>query len=122
MSNHAFRSHAQAYCTIVWDLVATASGLCVLQEGAAALVCCLLHTHAPRPSIPSAPLLVSNNNLITQLRLPSALFHPLSSLLPQVVANLPYNITKDCLLRMLPLGGTLSHLYFMLQVGGWVEC
>lgn len=72
------------------------------------------------PSIPSAPLLVSNKNLITQLRLPSALFHPLSSLLPQVVANLPYNITKDCLLRMLPLGGALSHLYFMLQVGWWV--
>ncbi len=35
-----------------------------------------------------------------------------------MVANLPYNITKDCLLRMLPMGGTLSHLYFMLQVGG----
>ncbi|GAB4815735.1 hypothetical protein N2152v2_002781 [Parachlorella kessleri] len=33
----------------------------------------------------------------------------------KVVANLPYNITKDCLLRLLPLGGEISHLYFMLQ-------
>ena len=35
----------------------------------------------------------------------------------RVVANLPYYITKDCLLRLLPLGGQLSHLFFMLQVG-----
>ena len=34
----------------------------------------------------------------------------------RVVANLPYYITKDCLLLMLPLGQHISHLYFMLQV------
>lgn len=38
-----------------------------------------------------------------------------SSKLIKVVANLPYNITKECLLSMLPLGGDISHLYFMLQ-------
>ena len=40
----------------------------------------------------------------------------------KVVANLPYYITKDCLLQMLPLGADISHLYFMLQArcAGWV--
>jgi hypothetical protein len=33
-----------------------------------------------------------------------------------VVANLPYYITKDCLNQMLPLGGRISDIYFMLQV------
>lgn len=33
----------------------------------------------------------------------------------KVVANLPYYITKDCLLQMLPLGADICHLYFMLQ-------
>lgn len=36
----------------------------------------------------------------------------------KVVANLPYYITKDCLVQMLPLGGDISALYFMLQVLG----
>jgi 16S rRNA A1518/A1519 N6-dimethyltransferase RsmA/KsgA/DIM1 with predicted DNA glycosylase/AP lyase activity len=35
----------------------------------------------------------------------------------KVVANLPYNITKDCLRKMLPLGDRVSHVLFMLQVG-----
>jgi 16S rRNA A1518/A1519 N6-dimethyltransferase RsmA/KsgA/DIM1 with predicted DNA glycosylase/AP lyase activity len=33
-----------------------------------------------------------------------------------VVANLPYNITKSVLRQMLPLGDSFSHLHFMLQV------
>lgn len=33
-----------------------------------------------------------------------------------MVANLPYNITKECLLRLLPRSDVLSHLFFMLQV------
>lgn len=33
----------------------------------------------------------------------------------KVVANLPYYITKDLLVKMLPLGGAVSALYLMLQ-------
>ena len=35
----------------------------------------------------------------------------------KVVANLPYYITKDCLLCMLPTGADIEAVYFMLQVG-----
>jgi len=38
----------------------------------------------------------------------------------KVVANLPYYITKDCLVAMLPLGEHISALYFMLQASGRV--
>lgn len=34
----------------------------------------------------------------------------------KVVANLPYNLTKNILRRLLPLGDHISHLYLMLQV------
>ena len=34
----------------------------------------------------------------------------------KVVANLPYYITTDILKKLLPLGGSLSNLIFMLQV------
>ncbi len=33
-----------------------------------------------------------------------------------MVANLPYNITKLAMRKLLPLGDNLSHLYLMLQV------
>ena len=35
-----------------------------------------------------------------------------------VVANLPYNITKMALRQMLPLSDRISHLHFMLQASG----
>lgn len=34
----------------------------------------------------------------------------------KVVANLPYNLTKSILRRLLPLGDHITHLYLMLQV------
>lgn len=34
----------------------------------------------------------------------------------KLVANLPYNITKLAMRKLLPLGDNLSHLYLMLQV------
>jgi 16S rRNA (adenine1518-N6/adenine1519-N6)-dimethyltransferase len=33
----------------------------------------------------------------------------------KVVANLPYNITKDLLLLLLPLGDVISDLHIMIQ-------
>ena len=42
--------------------------------------------------------------------------------LPKVVANLPYNVTKSILRRLLPLGHLFSDLYLMLQVRYVLPC
>lgn len=42
--------------------------------------------------------------------------------LPKVVANLPYNVTKSILRRLLPLGHLFSDLYLMLQVRHALPC